>query len=692
MDNKRTELRHEFLSTAADNSFAGNTSSPRGCMHSSHFAGRHALLYPDERIIKTGIEYEFGKTIDDVRADRDCIVKAVLPRYQGRGFESPGGLVFVEYMEEGEIFIDFIDTPVYKANHNFFGYRLKQTDLARELGYNTPLMKGDILCQTNSYGEEGDYMYGVSANVAFMSHPSVADDGVVVSESFAKRSVSESYLKRVIYINKSTIPLNLYGDDKTFKFLPDIGEKTRPDGLLCAVRERNDWFSPVDLSTANLRDADPTFDQMTYVNTHSEVVDITVIRGNNPKPEFASQMTEQLDEYANLLVGYYKQVIRTYEQILAEKKTLYGAGAKIRQTPRLHRFMSDCYIKVNMAENGRNRMSYRKIPIDQYRVEVITRSLVVPNYGHKLSDGHASKSVICAILPDDHMPVDQLGNRADIITDSTSTISRMNPGRAYELDIGAASRDNRVRLINTLTQRYGANFLQVMPHEGYGYARQFIRDFYALFNSDGVGYIDSLTDDEFAAFLKRVVEKILPIYYPPDNERGVVDVLTDLENSPYAPHEGPVTYVSPLGNRETTVDIIRIGVMYFIWMEKVANTFSAVSSSRVNNFGFPVKGAPVDKARYPHSQTPGRFTDETGSRIIMSYMGQQAIAEIMDVALNPISHKAIYLNALQGDKTFDQNYVVDRESIPYGQGKSVQVLKHIMTAAGIDFVYYKEKQ
>jgi len=47
------------------------------------------------------------------------------------------------------------------------------------------------------------------------------------------------------------------------------------------------------------------------------------------------------------------------------------------------------------------------------------------------------------------MPVDELGNRADIITDNYATISRMNLGRSYEMYLGSVSRDNRHRLINT---------------------------------------------------------------------------------------------------------------------------------------------------------------------------------------------------------------------------------------------------
>jgi len=386
---RRTEIRHEFLGASADNSFIANVSSPRGVMHSSHFAGHLSLLNPESRMIVSGIEYELGKTINDVRVDNDCIVKGVLPMYQGAGKESPTTLVFVEFMRDDQLFLDYIEVPVYRSQHNYFGYQLTQTEIMADLSYNAPLSKGEILAKTNSYGREGDYMAGLNAQTIFMSHPSVAEDGVVISQSFARRAASESYLKRVINITRNTIPLNINGRDGVYRFLPDIGEKVREDGLLCATRDRNDWFSVSDMNDINLSEEDPTFDSLTYVNPHSEVVSITVLKGNNGKTEFSPHITAQLDHYAAMLINYYQQVLRIYENIMAEKKSMYGSVAGVRMTPRLSRFMTDCAIKVEMSVNPRNKMSYRKVPIDQYRIEIITKSMVVPNLGHKLSDYHA---------------------------------------------------------------------------------------------------------------------------------------------------------------------------------------------------------------------------------------------------------------------------------------------------------------
>lgn len=692
---KRTEIKPEFVGLAAINNFLANTSSPRATMDYSHWAQRVPLLTPDERLIKSGMEYELGKYINDVRTTENCVVKAVVPRYKEYGIEPPSTSVFVEYEKDYEdgkgpqLVIDVIDVPTYRTSHGFFGYNLEPTDTLINTEYGTPLPKDTLLAKTASYGSEGSYKFGLNANVAFMSHPSVAEDGFVISESFAKRAQFTSITKRIININKNTIPLNLYGTKDDYRFLPDIGQKVRPDGLLCALRERNDWFSVYDMSDANLCEVDMTFDEKTYVNVDSTVVDIQIIRGNG-KPEFSSKMTQQLDNYADMLNNYYSRIVGKYEQLLAEKKSLYGSLDNVRLSPRTHRLITDSYVKLNSSTNRKNTLCYRKLPIDQYRIEITTRSVITPDLGYKLTDIHASKGVVCLILPDEKMPVDKNGVRVDILTDSASTISRMNIGRAYESYIGATSRDNRYRLIHMLKSSFGDIVMTDPPQAALEIAKDYLRELYALFNSDMVQFIDSLNYEELRHHVLTVLNENMYIYYPCDNERNVVDVISDIEQSKYRPLNDTLTYVNDIGEVVETREPIQVGVMYFMFLEKIASLYSAVSSSKVNNFGFPVKGASVDKHKYPHSQTPTKLLAETENRILVSHIGVEAVADMIDLALNPTSHKTVYKDIIQSPVAYNTEFDVDRSDIPYGNTKSLQTLNHIFTAAGFVMVHEED--
>ncbi len=683
---QRTELKPEFLSVAAVNSFVANNSSSRVVMDNSHISSRPSLVSPDEKVIKSGTEYELGKYINDCRVERDCVVKAVVHKYQEAGIAPPVSLLIVEYEEDGSIVLDMIEVNTYKSNHGFFGYDLEYTDDMHSINYNTVLPEGTLLAKTASYGREGSYDFGLNVNMAFMSNPSsVANDGVVVSESFCERAKFTNYTKSVINIDAKTIPLNLNGDNSTFRFIPDIGEAVSHDGLLCGTRDRNDWFAAVDLSDRNLQEFDDIFDIATYVPVDSVVVDINVIKGCGNKPEFSSKMTEQLDRYAEMNIAFYTSFLSKLNNILNEKKTMYGKAGAVRYSPRLSRFVTDSTIRVESYNTGKTKLSYRKLPITQYRVEVITRSVVKPDLGFKLAGLHGDKGVICRILPDSHMPVDELGNRAEIVTDNISTISRTNIGRAYELYLTTACRDNTHRLQKYFIGKYSTDFLNKLTAEDLEYVKNYLAGFYNLINPEMTDeFLMKLDQSELHKHVIECLTRHIYIYYPTDNMINIVDVVKGLEASIYKPYLGKVSFIDELGKQVVTKDNIRIGQTYVMAIDKIANDYLAVSSARVNNFGFPVKGSNLDKKKHPHSLTPTKIMGETEVRIMTSFADPELVAELFDQNQNPITHKNIIRHLLETNDLSVRKFDIDRTEIPYGQTKALGINQHAMNAYGID--------
>ena len=684
-EKKRTEIKLEFLGIAGDNPFIANNSSPRSVMHTSHISSRVSLIHPDKKLIMTGIEGEFGKYINDVRADEDIIIKAAIPKHRDLGDYNPETILLVEFERDGQLWMDMIEVPNNRASHGFFGYSLHPTEELKNISYNTPIPKDTVLARTDSYGKDGTYMFGINANVALMSHPSVAEDGFVVSESFLDKARFTTVTKRVIYLTKENIPLNLYGSEEKFMMFPEIGQPVRADGLLCATRERNDWFSIADLNNESVSEIDHTFDTPVYVPVNSIVVDVSIIRENYQKSEYSPAMTQQLDEHASYLVTYYTDIVRQYDKIIYEQKRLHGEDFRVRQTPRLRRYIADCMIKRDSV-TSKNKLCYRRINIDQYRVEITCMSVVRPSLGFKLSDIHASKGVICAVLKDEDMPVDKFGNRADVIADAgSSTISRMNLGRVYEHYIGAASRDNKQRLILHFQSKYGSCNTQQFTQEDIDYVIEYLSGFYSHFNTDMVRFLTLLNDEEKLNHVTECLTEEIYIYYPPDNENNITDVIMSLENSVYKPNLGPVTYRDMLGAVTTTIDDVRIGKMYIMVLDRIANDYAAVSSAKVNSFNFPIKGGQADRNKYPHSVTPTTTLSETEVRILTSFADPVLTAELVDLALNPVSHKLLIRNILEKKEAYSTNYDIDRKVDEYGNTKSLALLKHIFNAAGFDF-------
>lgn len=283
------------------------------------------------------------------------------------------------------------------------------------------------------------------------------------------------------------------------------------------------------------------------------------------------------------------------------------------------------------------------------------------------------------------MPVDENGVRADVIADNTSTISRMNLGRAYESYLGACSRDNRTRLINYFVPKYGQS-VEAVSDADLEYFRNYVTGMYELINPDMVEFLEGLDSDGLRDHLHSVLYEDLYIYFPPDNAINIVDVIRRLEKTPYKPHLGKVSYMDDLGNYVTSEENIRMGKLYFLVLEKIANDYSAVSSSRVNNFGFPIRtNNRIDKFKYPHSLAPTKTLGETEVRIITSYTPPETIAELVDQNLSLTTHKQIIKKILESEVAFDGNLHLDRTANPYGNSKSLAVLKHMFNASGFDF-------
>jgi len=299
-------------------------------------------------------------------------------------------------------------------------------------------------------------------------------------------------------------------------------------------------------------------------------------------------------------------------------------------------------------------------------------------------------------MEDDDMPIDAYGNRAEVITDPSSTISRMNLGRVYESYLGATSRDNRNRLINYLLTRYGKKKLHqlipILTEEDIIYCYNYLHGLYKLINPQMDAFITGLTREDLLQHIQEVLLGNIVFFYPPDNEYNIVDVIASIEDSIYRPYYTEVTYRNTLKNKVMTKEKIRIGNMYIMALEKVADDYMAVSSAKVNNFSFPVKSSNVDKHRYQHSHNPTKTLGETEIRIMNAYASPEANAEIVDINTNPNSHKQIIKNILNSDHPIANLPDIDRTANPYGQNKPLMIFKHMGNAFGIDFSYTPEEE
>ena len=313
------------------------------------------------------------------------------------------------------------------------------------------------------------------------------------------------------------------------------------------------------------------------------------------------------------------------------------------------------------------------------------------------------------------MPVDQDGNVADIICDPNATINRTNPARLYEQYINAANRDVYKRLcyelsvIPPMREAKALEHLKKLPASTVEDVYNWLLDYYEICSPVMRGWF---SDASFklmpAEYLAQVIEAGVSLHIPTDNSVPTPEIIVNISKvnesgitslteryyplnkgiaAGYRPIYGPVTYVGHSGKVVTTVNPVRIAPVYVILLEKDGSDWSAVSSGKFQHFGVLAPLTREDKYSKPARNQAVRGLGEAEIRNVVSYPGPRFLAEMMDRNNNPVTHKAIVESILESEKPTGIVKLIDRNVIPYGGAKPLQILKHICSVSGFNFKY-----
>lgn len=691
---QRNELNSKWLGVNSLNPFHIQDSSSRLQMLSQHLGQMLVLKGSTPRQQQTGMEREFGKYTYRVEMPCNGVILDIVERYPDTLSEdaivaNPQTIIVYEDTETKEIgIINLVD---YCTNHQYFGFRYKGQKALSQLRVGAFIPKDTVFLDSPSVTDEGDYKYGVQANVAFMSHPACSEDGVAVSDAFLPSLGFKTFENRVVEWGKKRFALNLYGDDKHYKPFPDIGTVIRPDGLLMALRDYDPTeLAVVEQSVNATKKVDFTFDTTFYANgAGGRVIDIRINHDIADHNCAVSHMDGQPQKYDAARRRFYKRLLDIYFSLRAKR------GESLQITPEFHQLI--VIAQSVISEGGKQRITklYRKAPLDTYRVEFVIEYDTVPSTGFKISDTHGGKGVICKVIPAADMPVDADGNRADFLMDPNSTINRANPGRLFEQYYNASSRDTHKRLCGMLgvtpfTKEVTAyNQLGKLDNTVVDQSMDYLMGFYRLTSPQ---MVDWFTSGQITAtpreYLSEIVERGIGLFMPPDNQPVAQEVVLELEKY-YKPTYGPVSYVGNSGVRCTTVKPVRIAPVYIILLEKTGDDWSAVSSGKLQLFGVLSQLTKGDKFSRPARNQAVRVPGEGEIRLFLANCGERFTAEVMDRNNNPITHKAMLQGIFNAIQPGNIQNLVDRGAIPFGGSKALQLLKHLCEVSGFTFVYQK---
>lgn len=734
------QLYPELANVMSLSPFDGTVSASRKQMFgASHLSQCLVFAKPTPRRIQTGAEIKYGQATFSTKVERSCRVLSIIPYYQtqrigtGSITHNPEDLLIVEYEDDGEV--DIITMKQYFSNHQYFGFRYKNTDMARNLhgtssrGDGTMLRAGTILQDSPNKRPDGNYCYGINLNVLFGSFPEVAEDGIVLSDEVVEWLKIRKYEKRTVSYGSTHWPLNLYGDDKVYKPFPEIGDLVRPDGLLMALRSYSDTYSPVEMNAAASRDVNYIFDKLTYVPSakvdkktgmimsQGRVIDIRVSHDVSRAPFAPAICNEQAMKYDQASREFYREVMKQHTTMKNNKPK---SGA--RQLKVSHNFKN--LLKHSHAilqqetpnsETERVQMIYRAAAMDDFTIEFVVEYESKPTEGFKLTDCFGGKGVVVKVVPREDMPFDAQGNRAHVLMDGGARVSRQNYGGLYEQFFNACSRDLTKEFCNLFSVPYPETHGQKLPQAvkmrvdaAYkandmtgGVPREkanaawdrLLRYFDIICPNQAEFYRNEARKGLRGEHMIDIMEDGIYIHHPTNNDPELPDVIDALQ-AEFMPHMSPVTYRDHSNEMVTTVESMLIGEIYFIMLEKTGDDWTAVPSGRLQNFGILSHINNQDKNASPWRQQAIRAWGETETAIGVSYMGARVMAEIMDRNNNIESHRQGIYSILRADNPSDIDVLVDRKVIPLGNAKPLELVHHLALCNGWKFTFkpYEEME
>lgn len=284
-------------------------SPARGTMFVKHVTQHMTLNKPQFPRVFTGTENLYGDISSYYYKMKDeCKVVKIIKK-----FDSPHvGVVFIKNMRTGEY--DVIDRVDAKPFTEVFGFAF-DNDAIDSLEENDILEPDQIIARSTGYDEYNNHMMGVNALTLFSFHPNLTEDAAMVSESFANRvSYNKVHQIEIKIPVQNMIPLNVHGDNETYKIFPDVGEMS--DGVLAALRTIS-ITQMSDLSNDQLRVVNHLQDIVYSIK--GEIIDISLYT-NTPVPD--GMVYDQIRYYLEKQRVYYKQIYEFCQSIKKEKRTL----------------------------------------------------------------------------------------------------------------------------------------------------------------------------------------------------------------------------------------------------------------------------------------------------------------------------------------------------------------------------------
>ena len=557
-DSDKFKDNHDFLAEELLIPNVDKADGSRVNMFDSHVIQHLTLLETDFPKVFTNFENQFGKySRAYLKTDKEWKLHK---RVKKNEFNSI--LILIDE-ETKKVEIEKIESSNRVTES--YGYKLDNSNVD-DYDDGSTIPKGEILYHSTAYDDELNFGYGKNLNTVYMPwHNLTFEDAMVISESGAKKLDTYSVEEITISLNTNDMPLNLYGDYDEYKSFPDIGEEINDKILMTRRRIINNSI----LYTGKANNLSKTnFNSDTPFYSEGIITDVEVYC-NNEENIAKHEYYSQLNKYYQNNKEYYNEVIEELDKLSEEYSLSKDA----------------IYIKKRYSQMIDKRVSFRKESnifdnvVVKFKIEKRTPFAV----GFKVSGRYGNKGVASVILPDEEMPTNEYGERAEAILNPLGVINRLNPSQLMEQELSFAS-NNIVREmkrlwdkdnIDDMTELYFDFMYKVSPTQ---------------YDSLVDYYNEMKANEELLEFWNNIFDEGIYIHQAPFYGNITLDGLREIYND----YKFIKPYKMTIKHEDEDVEIempIVMGEMYFLVLKhKPITKFSARATGQVSLKDIPTKG------------------------------------------------------------------------------------------------------
>ena len=613
--------------------FIQHCSAQRSMMWGSHSSQALVVDSSEQPRCMTGYEEMVGKEelTEGSQVEHDMVIQRVIPKFNISSFNDstihniPSWTVI--YTDENHV-VHSMEVSTYTLLHDGFGYFNVMKCLEEERLYVGNMIEKGTKLTTSPSHKGHRWQMGMNANVVYMGEWGSTEDACVISRSLSERGTNTAIHQTKLIIGPDDIPLDLYGDELNYKCFPGIGETVRSDGVLIGLRTNNEGTFVSDMIPSRLREPEPIHDELHRAPPGSQVIDVDVYINRDALKKMHDRDDNIYKQFLDLHKSqeyFHNSVLDAYTKLCTKD----GEDLPCSQEFNTLVVNSACMSNNRKFVNKNIKLYDARDPVEFITVVITYAYKRKVTLGSKLTDRYGGKGVVSAIWEDENMPVDDFGNRADIIMTPASIINRMNPAQMYEqfwnrtaLEVMNISRrkwlnaDKNEQRDWEHDQAFNQNWKHI-----YAFILEFFRDF----RPNYAQFIDEChpNDNLRKGFVIGCLHEGLYLingFRKPNSAEDIVRIAKK-----YGVQSSPVTY--RVQNKETgawktvrsKTDML-IGSKYLLELCKIpAADISAISVGYVSQHETPIK----PKSKHIKSQnviglTPQKFGEDETCISVMS--------------------------------------------------------------------------